>query len=88
VPLRRLDSVVEELKLKHVDVIKIDVEGAEIQVLKGAMNTIARFKPFLIIEVRDRNVDEFLQIIERLRYFCEELTKGAIDKVFLCHSIG
>ena len=34
VPLRRLDSIVEELKLGHVDVIKIDAEGAEIQVLK------------------------------------------------------
>jgi FkbM family methyltransferase len=88
VPLRRLDSVVEELKLRHVDVIKIDVEGAEIQVLKGAINTIARFKPFLVVEVRDRNVNEFLQIMECLRYFCEELAKGAIDKVFLCHSIG
>jgi len=39
VPLKSLDSVVEELKLERVDAIKIDVEGAEIQVLKGAVNT-------------------------------------------------
>ena len=34
-----------------VDIIKIDVEGHEASVLSGAMDTIARFKPILFIEV-------------------------------------
>jgi FkbM family methyltransferase len=88
VPLRRLDSIVEELKLGHVDVIKIDAEGAEIQVLKGAVNTITRFKPFIVVEVRNRNINEFEQTMESLRYFCEELAKSAVDKVFACYSIA
>jgi FkbM family methyltransferase len=85
VPLKRLDSVVEELRLKRVDAIKIDVEGAEIQVLKGAVNTITRFKPFIVIEVRNSNINEFVRIIESLGYSCKELVKSAIDRVFTCY---
>lgn len=40
-----LDSIVE-----HADVIKIDVEGAELGVVKGAMRLIDESKPILIVE--------------------------------------
>jgi FkbM family methyltransferase len=86
VPLKRFDSVVEELRLKRVDAIKIDVEGAEIQVLKGAVNTITRFKPFIVIEVRNSNTNEFVRIMKSLGYSCKELIKGAIDRVFACYN--
>ena len=64
VPLRRLDSIVEDLGLKRVDVIKIDAEGAEVQVLKGGAKTIMRFKPFIVVEVRNHNIDQFRQIMK------------------------
>jgi FkbM family methyltransferase len=87
VPLKSLDSVVEELRLKRVDAIKIDVEGAEIQMLKGAVNTITRFKPFIVIGVRNSNTNnEFMRIMKSLGYFCKELVKGAIDRVLACYS--
>jgi FkbM family methyltransferase len=38
------------MRLPRLDVIKIDVEGMELQVLKGAENTIQRDKPFMVIE--------------------------------------
>ncbi len=40
-----LDSYVREKKLSSVDFIKLDTEGAELSIFKGAANTIARFKP-------------------------------------------
>jgi len=40
VKLRTLDSVVEELGIKKVSFIKVDVEGAELDVLKGMSNTL------------------------------------------------
>ncbi|MEM4479554.1 MAG: FkbM family methyltransferase [Candidatus Methanomethylicaceae archaeon] len=49
VELVKLDTIVERLNLKKVDLIKIDVEGAELDVLKGASNVIERFKPSLTI---------------------------------------
>jgi FkbM family methyltransferase len=53
VPARRLDDVIRELGLSRVDVIKIDVEGAETLVVRGAQETLRRFKPRLVIEVID-----------------------------------
>jgi FkbM family methyltransferase len=44
----RLDNVIPISD--HIDFIKIDVEGAELQVLQGAVNTIRRCKPIVIFE--------------------------------------
>ena len=44
-----LDEYVREKNLPRVDFIKLDVEGAELDVLKGAASTIARFKPILAL---------------------------------------
>lgn len=45
-----LDVWVTKNKLKSVDFLKIDVEGAELQVLEGAKKTIAKFKPLVVME--------------------------------------
>lgn len=51
VQARPLDAIVKEAKLERVDVIKIDVEGAEFEVLQGASKTLDTFRPVLIIEL-------------------------------------
>lgn len=37
-----IDDVVEEHGLDHIDLLKIDVEGHELSVLKGALNNLQR----------------------------------------------
>lgn len=44
-----IDAYVRENNLPRVDMIKLDVEGAELDVLKGAAVTIARWKPVLAL---------------------------------------
>ena len=44
-----LDDYVREKNLPRVDFIKLDVEGSELEVLKGAATTISRFKPILAL---------------------------------------
>ncbi|MBD3920211.1 FkbM family methyltransferase [Paenibacillus sp. PR3] len=46
----RIDDWVKERNLKALDLIKLDVEGAEVPALKGMEKTIASFKPDLIVE--------------------------------------
>ena len=45
IPLTTIDNIANELRLTHVDFIKMDIEGAEKQALSGGKNTIRRFRP-------------------------------------------
>ena len=49
-PVTTLDRIVALLKIERVDWIKVDVEGAEVQVLHGAFATIHRFRPRILVE--------------------------------------
>ena len=51
-----LDKFIEKNNIKKVDIIKIDVEGAEIKVLKGMMETIRKFKPKIFIEINNKKL--------------------------------
>lgn len=48
VPVTTLDGVFPSLNIPRVDVIKLDIEGAEEPALRGAAATIARFRPFIV----------------------------------------
>ena len=53
VALSTLDSLTADLGAATVGLIKIDVEGSELDVLAGAERTLARSRPPLIVEVND-----------------------------------
>lgn len=50
VPIRELDNLLSEKHLTAPDFVKIDVEGAEMEVIKGAQNTIKNYKPIIWYE--------------------------------------
>jgi hypothetical protein len=45
-----LDSILRSMNFGKVKFIKIDVEGAELQVLTGSMQTLRRDKPIVVFE--------------------------------------
>ncbi|UQB69991.1 FkbM family methyltransferase [Epilithonimonas zeae] len=58
VEVKPLDEL--NLNLKKLDFIKIDVEGNEMQTLRGATKTIEKYKPILMVEMEQRHHQENL----------------------------
>jgi len=65
VKIRRLDTLVDDLKLPPPVLIKMDVEGAEMDVLEGARHTLECYHPTLLIEAHGTNaaIENFLVAI-------------------------
>ncbi len=51
VTLRRLDDFVAEHKIQHIDFMKIDVEGAEKEVIEGGLDTLKNRVDNLFVEI-------------------------------------
>lgn len=62
VQVRTLDSYAFD----NVSVVKIDVEGSELQVLQGGRATLAKFRPPLIVELLTGAYDDPVAITERI----------------------
>ena len=52
IPLTTLDEFVEMRHLPRLDLVKVDVEGAELPVLRGARAVLAEHRPWLVVEVQ------------------------------------
>ena len=51
VPVKRLD----DLQLDDIGLVKIDVEGHELAVLRGAVDTLRRNRPAVVVEAEERH---------------------------------
>lgn len=80
VPVIRVDTVVESYSLKPT-FIKIDVEGFELQVLKGTKVTLSASKPGLMVEVT-QHAQEVFALLKDYGYLCyDQLRKMITDPV-------
>lgn len=57
VEVTTIDDLVRELGLERVDYIKMDIEGAEREALRGGLRTIAGFQPRILLETYHRPDD-------------------------------
>lgn len=64
VVVRCLDTLIPEAGLSLPDAMKIDIEGAEVDALKGATNIIRQGRPLLLIELHDTNLGVAHQLSE------------------------
>jgi FkbM family methyltransferase len=78
VPVTTLDECLAH-RSKPVNLIKIDVEGAEYLVLRGAVKLLAQDRPLLIIEVHSFALPSFGISVEAFRKELETL--GYIERV-------
>jgi FkbM family methyltransferase len=66
VQIRTLDGLMGELGLNRLDLLKIDTEGYELPILKGGMETIRRFRPYIVGEAHPTLSDSGSKVAEFL----------------------
>lgn len=67
-----LDDFVAAGDIRSPDLVKIDVEGAELQVIKGMSEMILATKPLLLCELHGTN-SEYLRMLDSLGYDVQAL---------------
>ena len=68
---RRLDDIVREAGVTRVDALKIDAEGAEFLVLKGAVETLGRYRPVVSVELIDAQLQSMGSSVRELMAFMQ-----------------
>ena len=53
--VKKLDDFIDFQHIKKINFIKIDVEGNELQTLRGAKNTLEKFRPAMMVEIEQRH---------------------------------
>ncbi len=75
-----LDDYVKNKKISKIDLIKIDVEGFDGYVLKGAKKTITKYQPAMVIE-------SIPKLIKNCDFKYEEFSKLLFNFYKKCYSI-
>lgn len=88
VPTTSLDAIVSERRITHLDVLKCDVEGAELLVLAGASRVLGELRPLVLLEADDLHQARFdataqdvLDAVQAYDYRVLRYRRGALDEV-------
>lgn len=81
----RLDDYIEQHKVDSLDVIKCDVEGAELLVYQGGIKSLTKYKPIIFSEMLrkwskkfDYHPNDILHLLAGIGYKCFALEEGAV----------
>lgn len=71
----KLDDYIKYQNIKRINLIKIDIEGSEMHALKGMQKTLEKFRPKLLIELKeethfqsDHSIDDIINYLCTLGY--------------------
>lgn len=90
-PVTTVDSIVSELELPVVTFMKMDIEGAEKEAIRGARETLREYKPRLAITVYHNELDrvEVPELVTSInadyrvtKWFCEDRLTKVVSCIF------
>jgi hypothetical protein len=78
-----LDKYIIDNKISKINLIKLDIEGAEYYALKGMLNTLEKYKPNIIIEISpdvlssgEISRDDILNLLKSINYFPNKINEN------------
>jgi FkbM family methyltransferase len=79
VKVRSIDSMVKNGEISAPSVMKVDVEGAELMVFRGAIETLRRHKPIIFAEVHSSILlTQCQELLEGLGYRIEKVDRDPV----------
>ena len=84
VPVFQGDYLLSQLGVNSISVIKVDVEGAELEVIQGLQESIAKYNPYILCEVLPVYNSNITQVNSRKRKqdLLENLIKESGYKIY------
>jgi FkbM family methyltransferase len=71
----KLDYFLKNKKIKKIDLIKIDVEGAELKVFKGSKDTLNKYHPLIIFEALTKSDFQLIKkFLTKYKYIIKALS--------------
>jgi FkbM family methyltransferase len=87
VDVTTLDALVEELGVPP-DIVKVDIEGAEIHLLRGAKKVLEEFRPIVFMAVHSKEIfDDLLEMAPRLNYEVQKLGGTDVRPSEFCEEV-
>lgn len=83
-----LDQVCKKERIQQLNLIKIDVEGGELFVLQGGIETLKRHRPFILCEMLRKwskkfnyHPNDIIEFMKKLNYCCIALSRNSKNYV-------
>jgi FkbM family methyltransferase len=84
-----LDNFIIEKKITRLDFIKCDVEGAELLVFKGGVETIKKYKPVIFTEMLRKwskkfsyHPNDIIGLFNNIGYKCFVMSQGKLTNIY------
>ena len=87
ISITTLDAFLSDKGIEKVDLVKLDIEGSELNALKGGIDMLKRHKPALIVEVGEDTchaagyeMDDLVSFVRNLGYSAYKIgRRGRLD---------